>query len=205
MIGLKNLANISSDLFEISSILNGCYDFVKSNRIQTAKKKPCISFLFSNATVMFFIIVVLGNTRNPRTASKKFSKNSAKRQRESSTFYRYTNIPLIPTVPGSHQVSSDMSVNMIQNRSGHLFNLLAASKTTCFETLLSIPLLTVAVLNCFGEFYLSEIRNYKSYNSCILRWFLSTALRIPTAHDFCVISARKLARARTQQKKFPSS
>ena len=35
-----------------------------------------------------------------------------------------------------------------------------------------------------------------------LRWFLSIALRIPTAHDFCVISARKLARARTQQKKF---
>ena len=39
----------------------------------------------------------------------------------------------------------------------------------------------------------------------ILRWFLSIALRIPTAHDFYVISARKLARARTQQKKFPSS
>ena len=38
-----------------------------------------------------------------------------------------------------------------------------------------------------------------------LRWFLSFALRIPTAHDFCIISARKLARARTQQKKFPSS
>ena len=39
----------------------------------------------------------------------------------------------------------------------------------------------------------------------VLRWFLSIALRIPTAHDFCVISARKLARARTQQKKFPTS
>ena len=38
-----------------------------------------------------------------------------------------------------------------------------------------------------------------------LRLFLSIALRIPTAHDFCVISARKLARARTQRKKFPSS
>ena len=38
-----------------------------------------------------------------------------------------------------------------------------------------------------------------------LRWFLSIALRIPTAHDFCVISARKLALARTQRKKFPSS
>ena len=24
-----------------------------------------------------------------------------------------------------------------------------------------------------------------------LRWFLSIALRIPTVHDFCVISARK--------------
>ena len=38
-----------------------------------------------------------------------------------------------------------------------------------------------------------------------LRWFLSIALRIPTAHDFCVISACKLARARTQRKKFPTS
>ena len=116
---------------------------------------------------MFFIIVVLGNTRNPRTASKKFSKNSAKRQRESRTFYRYTKIPLIPTVPGSstdgsHQVCSDMSVNMSQNRSGDLYNLLAAGKTTCFETILSIPFLTVAILNYFGEFYLSEI--CKSYN-----------------------------------------
>ena len=35
--------------------------------------------------------------------------------------------------------------------------------------------------------------------------FLSIALHIPAAHDFCVISARKLARARTQGKKFPSS
>ena len=38
-----------------------------------------------------------------------------------------------------------------------------------------------------------------------LRWFLSIALRIPTAHDFCVISARKLARARTQRNKFPQA
>ena len=38
-----------------------------------------------------------------------------------------------------------------------------------------------------------------------LRWFLCIALRIPTAHDFRVISARKLARARTQRKKFHSS
>ena len=29
----------------------------------------------------------------------------------------------------------------------------------------------------------------------LLRWFPSFALRIPTAHDFCVISARKWARA----------
>ena len=34
---------------------------------------------------------------------------------------------------------------------------------------------------------------------CLLRWFLSIALRIPTAHDFRVISARKLARAHTQR------
>ena len=34
---------------------------------------------------------------------------------------------------------------------------------------------------------------------------LRIALRIPTAHDFYVVSARKLARAPTQRKKFPSS
>ena len=35
--------------------------------------------------------------------------------------------------------------------------------------------------------------------SKLLRWFPSFALRIPTAHDFCVISARKWARARTNR------
>ena len=38
-----------------------------------------------------------------------------------------------------------------------------------------------------------------------LRWFPSFALRIPTAHDFCVISARKWAHARTKRKRFPSN
>ena len=38
-----------------------------------------------------------------------------------------------------------------------------------------------------------------------LRWFLSMALRIPTAHDFRVISERKWSRARAQRRKFPSS
>ena len=47
--------------------------------------------------------------------------------------------------------------------------------------------------------------SYKDLESIILRWFLSIALCIPTAQDFCVISARKLARACTQRKKFPSS
>ena len=37
------------------------------------------------------------------------------------------------------------------------------------------------------------------------RWFPSFALRIPTAHDFCVISACKWARARTKRKRFPST
>ena len=41
--------------------------------------------------------------------------------------------------------------------------------------------------------------------SIILRWFISIALRIPTAHDFYIISVRKLVRARTQRKKFPTS
>ena len=44
-----------------------------------------------------------------------------------------------------------------------------------------------------------------NFKATELRWFLSIALRIPTAHDFCVIGARKWARARTQRKKFPSS
>ena len=34
---------------------------------------------------------------------------------------------------------------------------------------------------------------------CLLRWFLSIALCSPTAHDFRVINARKLARAHTQR------
>ena len=41
--------------------------------------------------------------------------------------------------------------------------------------------------------------------NAILTNHLSIALGIPTALDFRVISARKSARARTQQKKFPSS
>ena len=39
------------------------------------------------------------------------------------------------------------------------------------------------------------------YPSVSLRWFLSITLRIPTAHDFRVISARKLARARTDNER----
>ena len=35
--------------------------------------------------------------------------------------------------------------------------------------------------------------------------FKVIAFRIPTAHDFRVISARKLARASTKRQKFPSS
>ena len=116
---------------------------IKSNT-NSKKKQLFLFFYLSDATVMFFITItiILGNTRNPRPASKKFWKNSAKRQRESRTFYRYTKIPLILTVPGTstdgrHQVSSDLSVNM---RTDHdHFNLLTAGKTTCLETILSIP------------------------------------------------------------------
>ena len=36
-----------------------------------------------------------------------------------------------------------------------------------------------------------------------LRWFLGIALRIPAAHDFRVLNARK--RARTRRKRFPSN
>ena len=110
-------------LFKVSSSLNGCYSFVKSNRIQTGKKKLFLFFICLMPLWCFFITItiILGNTRNPRPASKKFSKNSAKRQRESRTFYRYTKIPLILTVPGTstdgrHQVSSDLSVNMRTDR-----------------------------------------------------------------------------------------
>ena len=38
-----------------------------------------------------------------------------------------------------------------------------------------------------------------------LRWFPCFALRILTAHDFCVISTRKWARARTKGKRFSSN
>ena len=38
-----------------------------------------------------------------------------------------------------------------------------------------------------------------------LRWFPSFALRIPTAHEFCVISARTWACGRTKHKRFPSN
>ena len=95
---------------------------IKSNT-NSKKTQLFLFFYLSDATVMFFITItiILGNTRNPRPASKKFWKNSAKRQRESRTFYRYTKIPLILTVPGTstderHQVSSDLSVNMRTDR-----------------------------------------------------------------------------------------
>ena len=45
-----------------------------------------------------------------------------------------------------------------------------------------------------------------SFPAVVALWtliFPSFALRIPTAHDFCVISARKLARGRTKLKRFP--
>ena len=38
-----------------------------------------------------------------------------------------------------------------------------------------------------------------------LRWFPSFALRISTVHDFCVISVRKWARARTNIRDFPQT
>ena len=111
---MENIANISSDWLKIFSILNGCCRKIKQQKL---KKAVFLFFSWPNATVICFIFVILGNIRNPRTVSKKFSKNSAKRQLESSTFYRYTKIPLILTVPGastdgSHQVRSDLSVNI---------------------------------------------------------------------------------------------
>ena len=48
-----------------------------------------------------------------------------------------------------------------------------------------------------GRLTLSLIKHF--------RWFLSIALRIPNAHVFRVISARKWALASTQRNKFPSS
>ena len=44
----------------------------------------------------------------------------------------------------------------------------------------------------------------KSLNK-LLRYFLSIALCIPTAHDFRVISASTWARARAERKRFPSN
>ena len=45
------------------------------------------------------------------------------------------------------------------------------------------------------EFSVLSMRTSKNVGLQTLRWFPSFALRIPTAHDFCVISARKGARA----------
>ena len=50
-----------------------------------------------------------------------------------------------------------------------------------------------------GEDY-DNIKRKRTQLARDLRWFLSFALRIPTAHDFCVVSARKWARARTKRK-----
>ena len=41
----------------------------------------------------------------------------------------------------------------------------------------------------------ADVNKWREF-SARLRWFPSFALRIPTAHDFCVISARKWARVR---------
>ena len=46
---------------------------------------------------------------------------------------------------------------------------------------------------------------FRSRICAFLRRFPSFALRIPTAHDFCVISARKWARARTKRNRFLSN
>ena len=56
------------------------------------------------------------------------------------------------------------------------------------ETTLTVPL---------------SIQVYK-WVTANLRWFLGIALRIPSALDFRVISARTWARARTKRKRFPS-
>ena len=55
------------------------------------------------------------------------------------------------------------------------------------------------VYNLLQNIVLLRLRKIQWLN---LRWFLSIALRTPTAHDFYIISARKLARARTQRNKF---
>ena len=66
------------------------------------------------------------------------------------------------------------------------------------------------VVPCFPLLGLTPSGLFMGLNSTIiytseLRWFPSFALRIPTAHDFCVISARTWARARTKHKTFPSN
>ena len=62
-----------------------------------------------------------------------------------------------------------------------------------------------------SELYRSKRRSFDfrltsvAQKRLCLRWFPSFALRIPTAHDFCVISARKWARKHTKCKRFPSN
>ena len=53
-------------------------------------------------------------------------------------------------------------------------------------------------VNVFG-FEISRLKYFRWL------WFLSIALRIPTAHDFRFIGARKWVRARTQRKRFPQA
>ena len=57
-----------------------------------------------------------------------------------------------------------------------------------------------------GKVFLNVMNNYvKTEHIWLSRWFLNIALCIPTAHEIRAISLRKLARAHTKQKKFPSS
>jgi len=53
--------------------------------------------------------------------------------------------------------------------------------------------------------YSYELGNLIPLHDYILRWFLSIALCIPTAHDLCVGSVPHMSVCNTQRQKFPSS
>ena len=76
------------------------------------------------------------------------------------------------------------------------FSYLTNAKVYAYNKREQILFIQIAKLKKF-----STLKN----SSFPLRWFPSFALRIPTAHDFCVVSARTWARARTKCKRFPSN
>ena len=85
-----------------------------------------------------------------------------------------------------------------------LFLLLACNLSYIVDLFAALHELTSASARTLLKLASSVRALLKPYGDT-LRCFPSFALRISTAHDVCVISARKWARARTKSKRFPSN